>query len=241
MSETLGTLVWSRVEKSTDRPAQRFKRHDAWTTLTWRDVGEEPARMVIGGAMLRRLGRDNAAKHARTLAARVAGTKPDDLGSIVYTSGTTGPAKGVMQTHGNHVAAQKNSESAAPCEEGWVHLLFLPLAHSFARLEAFLGVYRGLGTAFAANLAKVGDNLKEVRPHFICSVPRVFEKVYAKILAGVEAGSPAKKTIFNMAIGVGPEVSRHHQRGQPLPAGQRLQRALAHQLPFSQLAPARGR
>ena len=341
MSETLGTMFWSRVEKSTDRPAQMFKRHGAWTTLTWREVGEvvrevalglialgrqpgdavallsasraewvqadfaifsagcitvpvyptyppdliayvvndsgartiivedpgqlakvleardktpglehivvmtgyeatQPPKMVMTWAMLRRLGRDNAAKHARTLAARLAGTKPEDLASIVYTSGTTGPPKGVMQTHGNHVAAQKNSESAAPCEAGWVHLLFLPLAHSFARLESFLGVYRGLCTAFAENLDKVGDNLKEVRPHFICSVPRVFEKVYAKILAGVEAGSPAKKTIFNWAIGVGREVSRHQQRGQPLPAGLRLKRALAHKLVFSKLHAALG-
>src|SRR5438445_3952215 len=200
----------------------------------------QPPKMVMTWAMLRRLGRDNAAKHARTLAARLAGTKPEDLASIVYTSGTTGPPKGVMQTHGNHVAAQKNSESAAPCEAGWVHLLFLPLAHSFARLESFLGVYRGLCTAFAENLDKVGDNLKEVRPHFICSVPRVFEKVYAKILAGVEAGSPAKKTIFNWAIGVGREVSRHQQRGQPLPAGLRLKRALAHKLVFSKLHAALG-
>src|SRR2546422_483048 len=302
MSETLGTMFWDRVEKSGGGPAQMFKRHGAWTTLTWREVGEivrevalglialgrqpgdavallaasraewvqadfaifsagcitvpvyptyppdliayvvndsgartiivedpgqlakvlevrdktpglehiivmtgyeatQPPKMVLTWEMLRRVGLDNAARHAGTLAARLAGTKPDDLASIVYTSGTTGPPKGVMQTHGNHIAAQKNSESAAPCEEGWVHLLFLPLAHSFARLESFLGVYRGLCTAFAENLDKVGDNLKEVRPHFICSVPRVFEKVYAKILAGVEAGSPTKKKIFNWAIG----------------------------------------
>src|SRR5256884_5009875 len=341
MSETLGTMFWSRVNKSAERPAQMFKRHGAWTTLTWREVGEtvrelalglaalgrqpgdavallsasrtewvqadfaifsagcitvpvyptyppdliayvvndsgartiivedpgqlakvleardktprlehivvmtgyeatQPPKMVMTWAMLRRLGRDNAAKHARTLAARLAGTKPDDLASIVYTSGTTGPPKGVMQTHGNHIAAQKNSESAAPCEEGWVHLLFLPLAHSFARLESFLGVYNGLLTAFAENLDKVGDNLKEVRPHFICSVPRVFEKVYAKILAGVEAGSPTKKKIFQWAMRVGREVSRHQQRGQPLPSGLALKRAIAHKLVFSKLHAALG-
>src|SRR5882672_5347426 len=341
MSETLGTMFWSRVEKSTDRPAQMFKRHGAWTTLTWREVGEvvrevalglialgrqpgdavallstsraewvqadfaifsagcitvpvyptyppeliayvvndsgartiivedpsqlakvlearektpglehiivmtgyeatQPPKMVMTWDVLRRLGRDNAAKHARTLAARVSSTKPDDLASIVYTSGTTGPPKGVMQTHGNHVAAQRNSESAAPCEEGWVHLLFLPLAHSFARLESFLGVYRGLCTAFAENLDKVGDNLKEVHPHFICSVPRVFEKVYAKILAGVEAGSPAKKKIFNWAVSVGRDVSRHQQPGQPVPTGLEIKRKIADKLVFSKLHAALG-
>jgi long-chain acyl-CoA synthetase len=101
-------------------------------------------------------------------------------------------------------------------------------------------VYNGLLTAFAENLDKVGDNLKETRPHFICSVPRVFEKVYAKILAGVEAGPPAKRKIFYWAIGVGRDVSRHQQRGQPLPPALALKRALAHRLVFSKLHAALG-
>src|SRR5215475_2189116 len=199
-----------------------------------------PPEMIMTWERLRRLGRENAGAHASTLAERVASTRPTDLATIVYTSGTTGPPKGVMQTHGNHIAAVSASKQATPTEEGWVHLLFLPLAHSFARLESFLGVAHGLTTAFAENLDKVGDNLRETRPHFICSVPRVFEKVYAKILAGVEAGSPAKKKIFNWAVSVGRDVSRHQQRGQPVPTALELKRKLAHKLVFSKLHAALG-
>jgi long-chain acyl-CoA synthetase len=200
----------------------------------------QPPKMVMTWESLRRLGREHAAAHKSTLAERVASTRPTDLATIVYTSGTTGPPKGVMQTHGNHVAAVTASKQATPVQEGWVHLLFLPLAHSFARLESFLGVTHGLTTAFAENLDKVGENLKETRPHFICSVPRVFEKVYGKILAGVEAGSPAKKKIFGWAVSVGRDVSRHQQRGQPVPATLELKRKVAHKLVFSKLHAALG-
>ncbi|MBI4271014.1 MAG: long-chain fatty acid--CoA ligase [Candidatus Rokubacteria bacterium] len=200
----------------------------------------QPPKKVMTWATLRRTGRESEAAHRSTLADRVASTRPEDLATIVYTSGTTGPPKGVMQTHANHIAAVNASRQATPVEEGWVHLLFLPLAHSFARLEAFLGVAHGLTTAFAENLDKVAENLRETRPHFICSVPRVFEKVYAKILAGVEAGSPVKQKIFHWAVAVGRDVSRHQQRGQPVPAGLEMKRKIAHKLVFGKLHAALG-
>jgi long-chain acyl-CoA synthetase len=195
----------------------------------------QPPKSVMTWETLRRLGRDHAEAHKSTLAERVTTSSPTDVASIVYTSGTTGPPKGVVQTHGNHVAALAASKTATPVEEGWVHLLFLPLAHSFARLESFLGVAHGLTTAFAENLDKLRDNLPETRPHFICSVPRVFEKVYAGVLATAQSGSPLKRKIFQWAVAVGRDVSRHQQRGQPIPAGLELKRRVAHALVFSKL------
>src|SRR2546426_337931 len=255
-ADTLARIFWERVERSADRPAHQFKQGTAWKTTTWREVGETVREVALGllalgrgkgdavallsGSRAEWVQADFSIFSAGCVTVPVYPSYPPDLATIVYTSGTTGPPKGVMQTHGNHVAAVSASKQATPVEEGWVHLLFLPLAHSFARLESFLGVAHGLTTAFAENLDKVGENLREVRPHFICSVPRVFEKVYAKILSGVEAGSPVKRKIFGWAVSVGRDVSRHQQRGQPVPATLELKRKLAHRLVFSKLHAALG-
>ena len=189
---------------------------------------------------LRRLGRDNLDRLKSDLAGRVAEVRPEDIATIVYTSGTTGPPKGVVQTHGNHMGTLESAAKMDTITSGDTHLLFLPLAHSFARLEAFLGVHRGLTTAFAENIDKLRDNLPEVKPDFICSVPRVFEKVYAGVIAKAEAGSPIKKKIFHWAVGVGREVSRLQQARKPVPAGLAFKYRLAHKLVFSKLHEALG-
>ena len=202
--------------------------------------GKEPSPRIFTWEALRRVGRENRDKLKSELAGRVADTRPDDLATIVYTSGTTGPPKGVVQTHGNHLAALDAAAQTTTIREGDVHLLFLPLAHSFARLESFIGIHRGLTTAFAENIDKLRENLPETRPHFICSVPRVFEKVYAGALAKAEAGSPLKKGIFHWALGVGKQVSRLKQAGKPVPAGLALKYHIAHKLVFSKMHTALG-
>ena len=200
----------------------------------------EPSSQIMTWDGLRRLGHDNVERLKSDLARRVAQVASTDIATIVYTSGTTGPPKGVVQTHGNHMGTLDSAARMAGIEGGDTHLLFLPLAHSFARLESFIGVHRGLTTAFAENIDKLRDNLPEVKPHFICSVPRVFEKVYAGVIAKAEAGSPLKKKIFHWAVKVGREVSKLQQAKRPVPAGLAFKHRIAHKLVFSKLHEALG-
>ena len=200
----------------------------------------EPSSQIMTWDGLRRLGHDNVERLKSDLAGRVAQVASTDIATIVYTSGTTGPPKGVVQTHGNHMGTLDSAARMAGIEGGDTHLLFLPLAHSFARLESFIGVHRGLPTAFAENIDKLRDNLPEVKPHFICSVPRVFEKVYAGVIAKAEAGSPLKKKIFHWAVKVGREVSKLQQAKRPVPAGLAFKHRIAHKLVFSKLHEALG-
>ena len=171
---------------------------------------------------------------------RTESLQPGDLASIVYTSGTTGVPKGAMITHQNLVFTSWSVLQCAYTESFFENLLFLPLAHVFARIVVYFCVRAGVSTSFAESIEKMGENMKEVRPHFFASVPRIFEKVYDKITQGVEDAGGIKKTLFDWALGVGYEVSDHKEHKRPVPFLLDKQYAVAKALVFKKIKAALG-
>ena len=168
--------------------------------------------------------------------ARVAAVDPNSTAIIVYTSGTTGPPKGAMISHDNILAVMSNQDEAFSIDEGDVGLSFLPMAHVAERVLAFYGrINTGMGTYFASSIAKVLEEVVEVKPTLFGSVPRIFEKAYAKIMSTVEQAPPARQRIFRWAERVGREAVQHWQAGTPIPFGLKLKYRLADRLVFSKL------
>jgi long-chain acyl-CoA synthetase len=159
----------------------------------------------------------------------------DQLATIVYTSGTTGPPKGVMQTHGNHLAAVEMVAKTGMIEPGDVDFFFLPLAHSFARLIEYLGLYQGTVTAFARSIDTLMDDVRETRPNLIPSVPRIYEKIFGRVQANRASSSTLKRLLLDWAFAVGRQRSALQQAGKAAPVLLGLQSALADRLVFSKI------
>jgi len=162
--------------------------------------------------------------------------KPDDMALLIYTSGTTGPPKGTILTHHNIMEELKILHVMGEMDENDIMLFFLPLSHVGERIPGhFMRIYKGVPAAFVEDITRVLDDIREIRPTIFGSVPRIFEKAYAKILSEVEQAPPWRQRIFRWADRIGREAGRRGRTGEPIPAGLRLQRAVADRLVFQKI------
>ncbi|WP_434036364.1 AMP-dependent synthetase/ligase [Formosa sp. 4Alg 33] len=143
-----------------------------------------------------------------------ANVKPNDLATLIYTSGTTGTPKGVMLSHENIVSNVLNSEKRVPFDYGKSRALsFLPICHVFERMLLYLYQYCGVEIYFAESIDKMSDNLKEVHPHVMTAVPRLYEKVYDKIVAKGGELTGIKKALFFWALDLGLKYEPYGKNG----------------------------
>ena len=162
--------------------------------------------------------------------------QPHELATLIYTSGTTGAPKGVMLTHDNLFSNVEASRQVLPFGPGEISLSFLPLSHIFERMAGhYLMLAVGASIAYAESNETVPNNLLEVRPSFVLSVPRLYEKFYARVLENALSGGAAKKRIFFWARSVAERWSTKMLAGKAPGLLLGLQYRIAQRLVFSKL------
>lgn len=182
---------------------------------------------------LEQLGREFQQQNPAALDQLAREITADDLATIIYTSGTTGEPKGVMLTHSNIVTNLIDSSGHLSFGEHDVALSVLPLSHVFERQAMYMYLHRGMAVYFAESLQTIGPNLREVRPTVLVGVPRIFEKIYARIRERAAEAGKFAAAMLAWSVSVAREYAQHTLAHRPVPAFLKLKHAIASKLVFA--------
>ena len=181
------------------------------------------------------LGKQKAKEEPEFFEQKALAVKPSDVASIIYTSGTTGEPKGVMLTHSNFVSNVTAVSGILPISHEDTCLSFLPLSHSYERTVTFALIYNGCTIGYVENMETIAENMLEVRPTVVPTVPRLLEKIFARVMDNVLSSSTLKRKIFFWALEVGRDCGRRQLEKMSIPGVLRFKRNLAHKLVFSKI------
>ena len=196
------------------------------------DVAEDVER-AIALTELEHNGKELAQQRPGAYEAYVQAVRPDDLATIIYTSGTTGEPKGVMLTHNNFMSNVVSIGKGLPIEPTDVALSVLPLSHIFERDGFYVFCYCGVSVYYAASFDQVGENLREVAPTIMTAVPRLFEKVYHRIIKKGMAEKGLKKSVFLRSLSVGQHYGELKDKRRFVSPALGIKQKLASKLVFS--------
>ena len=182
---------------------------------------------------LENTGQTQALERPEAFDAYLGAVRSDDLATIIYTSGTTGEPKGVMLTHNNFMSNVLAITKGLPIGPTDVALSVLPLSHIFERAGFYVFCYNGVSVYYAASFDQVGENLREVGPTVMTAVPRLFEKVYHRIIKKGMAEKGWKRRIFTSSLAVGQRYGELKDTRRRVPARLRLKHGLASRMVFS--------
>ncbi len=157
----------------------------------------------------------------------------EDVSTLIYTSGTTGEPKGVMLTHEAFASNVISITSALPIRSTDIALSVLPLSHIFERTVFYVFCWSGVSVAYAPSFDVVGEYLREVKPTIMTAVPRLFEKVFHKIVKKGTSAGGWRSSLFNWSLGVGQRYAELLDRGERVPPLLEIQQEVASRLVFS--------
>ena len=163
-------------------------------------------------------------------------SNPDDLLTLIYTSGTTGNPKGVMLTHDNLISNIKGIYHELKFDDNDRFLSFLPLSHVFERMGGHFTTFSmGCSVYYAESIDTVADNLGEVSPTVVLSVPRLYEKMYSRIVEGLKTAPSIRRKLFYWAIGIGKDVLLYNSKNKSVPTGLKIKHSIANKLVYSKV------
>jgi long-chain acyl-CoA synthetase len=166
--------------------------------------------------------------------------QPSDLASIIYTSGTTGEPKGAMLTHSNIAYNAYAAGLFLDIEADGLMLSFLPLSHIFERMVLYLCLHRGVQINYAGGIETVAADMLDVQPTLMSTVPRLLEKIYARMQKNASDKGGLSKRIFDWSLGVARRLGKHYSSGERVPPLLEFQRDIADRLVFEKLRAALG-
>jgi long-chain acyl-CoA synthetase len=191
---------------------------------------------VPGAITLAELEKTGAARdhnHPQAFEDMLSQVHPDDLATIIYTSGTTGEPKGVMLNHESFIANVLSIERGLPISSTDSALSVLPLSHIFERTGFYIFCYCGVSVYYCSSFEQVGEHLREVRPTVMTAVPRLFEKVYHRIIKKGMSAKGWRRRVFMRALQVGHRYAELQDKRQPVPKALAVQQKLFDRLVFS--------
>lgn len=178
-------------------------------------------------------GREELRKNPEAFDQFIREVQPNDLATILYTSGTTGEPKGVMLTHNNFISNVLSVSGGLPISATDVALSVLPLSHIFERTGFYVFCYNGVSVYYTASFDQVGENLREVRPTVMTAVPRLFENVYHRIVKKGMAEKGWKRKVFLRSLAVGQRYAELKDKRKRVPIRLAVQQKIADRLVFS--------
>jgi long-chain acyl-CoA synthetase len=195
---------------------------------------------ILSFEELLEMGRATDRSEPQLYAALRATVRPESIATLIYTSGTTGDPKGVMLTHNNLVSNAITNAGVADLHEGETALSFLPFSHVFERTTIYMYLYAGFSIYYAQSIDTVAQDLLEARPHFMTSVPRLFEKIYARAMEKAEEGGRVKAAIARWAIAQAKEWAKLVTNGKKPGAILSLKHSIADKVVFTKWRAALG-
>jgi long-chain acyl-CoA synthetase len=234
LSDSRSVVAFAEDDKQVAKLASRREEMPALEHVVTFD-GKANGDWVLTLADLEERGRAWDQAHPGEYDAIVGRIEATWLSTLIYTSGTTGKPKGVELPHDCWLYTSEAIDETGLLSASDKQYLWLPLSHSFGKVLEMIQVRLGIPTAVDGRVDKIVENLAVIQPTYMAAAPRIFEKVYNKVVAGAKDGGGAKYAIFKWAIGVGREVSKLRQQKKQPSGLLAIQYAIANKLVFSKL------